>query len=173
MKIFALFAAAAAFPGAAAQTPSPSAVVLVDTPAESTSGTPTPAPFGFNFPSFGDSLGSSGSPSVLECPEETAAAEACYGDEADMNVNDAINMLACAMCGLTALGTDFMSSSESEYCAEWKPCVEEACPKECQGPMNDLQVCQMGWDCGVGSAGTIFVSLATSFLAVAVTCSLM
>ena len=107
MKIFALFAAAAALvPGAAAQTTTAataSAPVLVDTPAmESASGTPTPAPFSWGF--FG---GSSGSPTVLECPEETAAVESCYGDEADMDLNEVMGAMACAMCGLTALGEDF------------------------------------------------------------------
>lgn len=160
MKLFAILVFAAFATGASAQDNDGTDLL-----------TPSPTVVGAGVPALGFAGATSSGPTAETCPEESAAVEACMEDDVDLS--NLMSSMQCALCGITALGDDWMNINEDEYCSKWTPCVIENCPEGCQEPMHLLQVCESGFDCGVGSAGTIVLPLAVSSLAVALTLAMM
>lgn len=57
------------------------------------------------------------------------------------DLDDIESYLDCSMCGVEALGDDFMSFNVDIYCERWNTCVSENCSESCKDPIYAYQRC--------------------------------
>ena len=83
---------------------------------------------------------SSTTPTEEVCPDESVAFKSCMLMDLD-DLDDIESYLDCSMCGVEALGDDFMSFNVDIYCERWNTCVSENCSESCKDPIYAYQRC--------------------------------